>query len=387
MYSILTKISSFLVCAMVGSLVFGCKSAKVEVVEAGWTIQQEMTVNAKLKTMTLEEKVCQMFILEPEVINGDCYNCSEDFLQKYVKDPVGGFIFFNRNLQNYSQVKKFISDLQKVSISISGVPLFMCVDEEGGRVCRIARNEEFFQSNSNIKNVGPMSEIKTRKDSYNAGLTVGCYLAEMGFNWDFAPVVDVVENESGPIGNRSFGNNPAKVSELAAGFAKGLTENKVMSCYKHFPGHGAVTGDTHNELNATEKTLEDLLNWDMIPYTNAKSNGIGAIMVSHISIPKISGDNTPASLCYQDLGAILLEKMEFEGLVITDALNMKAVSSYYTSGEAAVLAIQAGNDLLLMPQNYREARESVLTAVKSGQITEERINFSVRKILLWKINL
>ena len=330
----------------------------------------------------------------------------EDFLQKYVKDPVGGFIFFNRNLQNYSQVKKFISDLQKVSISISGVPLFMCVDEEGGRVCRIARKEEFIQSNSNIKNVGPMSEIKTRKDSYNAGLTVGCYLAEMGFNWDFAPVVDVVENESGPIGNRSFGNNPAKVSELAAGFAKGLTENKAMSCYKHFPGHGAGKPDenknkgkkvkvavidsgidTHNELNATEKTLEDLLNWDMIPYTNAKSNGIGAIMVSHISIPKISGDNTPASLCYQDLGAILLEKMEFEGLVITDALNMKAVSSYYTSGEAAVLAIQAGNDLLLMPQNYREARESVLTAVKSGLITEERINSSVRKILLWKINL
>lgn len=234
-----------------------------------------------------------------------------------------------------------------------------------------------------------MQEVKDEKEAYEAGETIGTYLSRLGFNFDFAPDADVLTNKSNKaIGDRSFGSDSDRVVKMAAAFSDGLHSQNVLSSFKHFPGHGAVQGDTHDGFAYTDKTYEELLKSELKPFMAAGSLGVDAVMAAHISVPEITGEDTPCTLSEKMITDVLRRDLGFEGLIITDALDMGAITQNYTSRQAAVLAFRAGVDMLLMPRDFKQASEGILEAVEKGEISEERIDESLRRIikakLLWK---
>lgn len=342
-------------------------------------------VERLLSGMTLEEKIYQLFIVTPEQLTGvstvtAAGNTTKTKLQEY---PVGGLIYFSRNLISPAQTKNMLSGVQAFAKEIEGVPLLLCVDEEGGRVARIANNPAF-----GVNNVGAMGKVSSAKEAYECGYTIGNYLSGLGFNVDFAPDADVITNSSNTvIGDRSFGTNPDVVTEYSVAYSNGLHENNVLSTFKHFPGHGATQADTHYGYAYTNKSYEELYEADLKPFAAAQKNNVDLVMVAHISVPNVIGDDTPCSLSYKMITEILRGELKYDGLVITDALNMGAVSKNYSASSAAVKAVQAGVDILLLPADLQEAFSGIYEAVRSGEITENRINDSVRRILKAKLNL
>lgn len=339
-----------------------------------------------LAGLTLEEKVYQMFILAPEHLTGvnsvtQAGNITKNAIQQY---PVGGLIYFSNNILNENQLTTMLANTQKYSMERCGLKMFLCIDEEGGRVARIGNNSSF-----NVEKFPDMASIDSEAKAYHVGETIGTYLSKYGFNVDFAPDADVITEPSNTvIGKRSFGTDPSVVSKMALAVAKGLNSKGVMSTYKHFPGHGATVGDTHEGFAYTEKTEAQLMQSELIPFLDAAKSGyVDMVMIAHISVPNIVGDNTPSSLSYKIVTGILKEKLGYKGLIVTDALNMGAIANNYTSANAAILAVKAGNDLLLMPKDFKEASQAIIQAVRNGEISEERINESVRKIIKAKLNL
>ena len=264
--------------------------------------------------------------------------------------------------------------------------MFLCVDEEGGTVARIAGSGRF-----DVDRVGNMSDVGATGDEENArkaGETIGTYLSDLGFNVDFAPVADVLTNPDNSIVKyRSFGSDSDTVSDMSVAMAKGLESKGLEAVYKHFPGHGATAGDTHLGAAFTNKSVDELSESELVPFQKAIDDGASFIMVSHISAPGITGHDTPASLSDIIITDILRDKMGYKGIVITDAMEMGAISQKYSSSEAAILALEAGADIILTPENFRDAYEGVLGAVDSGKISEERIDESVRRILEVKMNM
>lgn len=346
----------------------------------------EQKVERILSGLTLEEKVYQMFIITPEYLTGvnnvtQAGTSTKNAIWQY---PVGGLIYFKNNIVSENQITSMLSNTQNYSQERLGLKMFLCVDEEGGRVARIGNNSSF-----NVERFPDMAYIPDEAGAYHVGQTIGAYLSKYGFNVDFAPDADVItEPRNTVIGTRSFGTNPSVVSRMAMSVARGLNSRGIMSAYKHFPGHGATIGDTHDGFAYTEKTEDELMQSELIPFRDAAQNGSAdMIMIAHISVPNITGDNTPSSLSYRIVTGILKEKLGYKGLIVTDAMNMGAISSNYSSGDSAILAVKAGNDLLLMPKNFREASQAVIQAVRNGDISEERINESVRKIIRAKLEL
>ena len=233
-----------------------------------------------------------------------------------------------------------------------------------------------------------MGQLTTEEEAYRAGTVIGAYLRELGFNTDFAPDADVLTNEKNTvIGDRSFGSDPDKAARMAAAVSKGLHTEGILSTFKHFPGHGATEGDTHDGYAYTEKTYEELKAAELVPFAAAGECGADMVMAAHISLPKIVGDSTPASLSYKMITEILREDLGFQGLVVTDAMNMGAIGEHYSTKEAAVKAVEAGVDLLLMPKDFQEAFQGIKEAVSSGRIGEERIEESLQRILRVKLQM
>ena len=339
-----------------------------------------------LAGMTLEEKVYQLFIITPEALTGsNTVTAAGETTRKSLENyPVGGLVYFSKNLKDPAQTKKMLQNVMEFSYEVEGLPLFTCIDDEGGRVARIGSNPAF-----GVEKIGSMQEIKDEKEAYEAGETIGTYLSRLGFNFDFAPDADVLTNKSNKaIGDRSFGSDSDRVVKMAAAFSDGLHSQNVLSSFKHFPGHGAVQGDTHDGFAYTDKTYEELLKSELKPFMAAGSLGVDAVMAAHISVPEITGEDTPCTLSEKMITDVLRRDLGFEGLIITDALDMGAITQNYTSRQAAVLAFQAGVDMLLMPRDFKQASEGILEAVEKGEISEERIDESLRRIikvkLLWK---
>ena len=222
--------------------------------------------------------------------------------------------------------------------------------------------------------------------AYDVGKNLASYLKEIGFNIDFAPDADVITNSGNTvIGDRSFGEDPQLTADMAAQVVRGLQDNGVSACLKHFPGLGGTVEDSHEERAYTDKTLEEMEQKEMIPFIEGIKAESDLIMAGHISIPKSLGDDTPASLSEKVLTGLLRDKYGYDGLIITDALDMKAVSGVYSPAEASVKALQAGADMLLMPEDFKAAYRGVLDAVRSGDLSQERIDASVERILRLKM--
>lgn len=348
----------------------------------------EVKAGEILESMTLEEKVCQLFMITPEALTGvgtvvQAGTSTKNAIDQY---PVGGLIYFSQNLQDPDQTRTMLANTQQYAKERTGFPIFLSVDEEGGQVARVGSNPAF-----GVEKIGNMSDVGSRGDTqeaYEVGSTIGAYLSDLGFNMDAAPDTDVLTNPDNQVVKyRSFSSDPQLVTEMAASELKGLNEQGIIGMYKHFPGHGGTTDDSHEGYAYVDDTLEELKSGAFVPFQDGIDNGIQVIMVSHISCPNVTGDNTPATLSKMMITDILRNNMGFDGMVITDAMNMGAITARYSSSEAAVAALNAGVDMLLMPEDFQSAYQGVLDAVKDGTVSEERIDESVQRILEVKLEM
>ena len=344
---------------------------------------KQSSIEAQLNNMTIEEKVGQMFFIRLEALDPDYISdevsgkyitrdvLTDEMLEIYEKYPCGGIVLFNRNLNDDRQLIKLTNSIHKLKNS----PL-VCIDEEGGTVSRIA-NSNKFRVNKTLDN----DQIDTNEDAFNKGNYIGSYLNKYHIDVDFAPVADLNINSKNPIiGSRSFGSNPTTTSDLVNSFIDGLHENNIYTCTKHFPGHGNTKGDSHSDSVYIDATKQDWLNLEALPFIQTLDN-TDMIMIGHIKTPNITSDDLPASLSKEMLTDILRNEFNYDGIIITDSLEMGAISKHYSSKEAAIMAINAGADILLMPENYKEAFDGVIEAINNNEISEERINESVKRIL------
>ena len=324
--------------------------------------------------MPIETKVAGLFMVTPESITGvktatKAGDGTQEALNQYA---VGGLIYFGQNILDKEQITTMLSS----TASKSSYPIFLAVDEEGGDVSRVAN------SKVEVTKVDDMAAIGAGGDASKAaeaGATIGSYLKEIGFNVDFAPVADVAV-EGSALGNRSFGSDPQMVGEMVAGAVGGIEGAGVSACLKHFPGLGSTTEDTHDGRVEITKSLEEMRASDFVPFRAGIEAGADFVMVSHVAAPALDEDNVPSSLSKKVITDVLRGELGFEGVVITDALDMTAITEYYPPEEAAVMALEAGADMLLMPEDFEKAYNAVLAAVQDGTISEERIDESLDRI-------
>ncbi|MCI9125506.1 MAG: hypothetical protein HFH35_15880 [Eubacterium sp.] len=338
-----------------------------------------------IQEMTLEEKIAQLFILTPEALTGvqRAVKAGETTQKAVDAYPVGGLVYFQKNIESEKQFVKMVKNTQKYGKKRSGLPFFICVDEEGGSVARIS-GRGFLD----VPEMGDMCEIGQQGDgaaAYEAGKQIGEYLSRFQVNVDFAPVADVFSNAKNTvIGKRSFGSNPDLVAKMAANEVYGLKSQNVAAVLKHFPGHGDTREDSHLGRVSVNKTLDELRGCELVPFRAGIDAGADFVMVGHISLPNILNDQTPASLSYTIVTELLREEMGFDGIVVTDALDMGAVTEHYDAAQAATQAVLAGVDMLLMPQDFKAAYQGLVEAVREGTIKETRIDESLERIFKLK---
>lgn len=344
------------------------------------------TTKDVLGKMSLREKVGQLFIVRPEALaeNSNAETApatdrvDDAVISRIEEYPVGGIALFSRNITSAEQLPMFISDLQ----SSSKYPLFIAVDEEGGRVARIA-NSDFF----NVASYKSMEDIGKSGDASKAeevGRQIGLYLKELGFNLDFAPVADTNTNPQNiVIGDRSYGSDPALVARMVSAQLDGMHDSGIMGTLKHFPGHGDTKDDTHSGYVSIEKTWDELKECELVPFITALPKA-DMVMVSHITAVNVTSDKLPTSMSETMITGKLRNELGYDGVIITDAMAMGAVADNYTSAEAAVTAVKAGVDIVLMPQNLDEAFNGVMNAVTDGEISMARLDESVMRILKLK---
>ena len=254
-------------------------------------------------------------------------------------------------------------------------PLFLAVDEEGGTVSRIGSS-----IGPKTDSAGAIGETGNPENAYQAGAAMGTALYGLGFNVDFAPVADLANVEGSIMEGRAYGSDVSVVSSFVNAMVRGLQEQKVSACLKHFPGMGSATEDTHDGKVSTDRTAEQFWAEELAVFQAGINEGADMVMVSHMAAPTLTGDNEPSIFSRTLVTGILREQMGFQGVIITDALDMGAISQYYAADEASIMAVLAGCDMLLMPEDYEKAYTGVLEAVRSGNIDEERINDSLRRI-------
>ena len=349
---------------------------------------EEALENAQkyLEEMTLEEKVGQLFIVNLEQLDhrkGNYYEFRKankkmkEALERY---HVGGVILFSRNINKPKQITKLTTDLQEAS----KIPLFITVDEEGGDVARIASNPKM--KTTVFPSAEEIGKTQNSEYVYDMGKTIGTEIGNYGFNVNFAPVADVRTSElNEEIGNRSFGDDPENVSEFVSAFVQGLGKVNICSTLKHFPGQGSSEGDTHEESVDIDSGIATLRKTDFLPFKTGISAGADFIMVSHISVSKVTESSIPASMSDLMMQTILREELGFEKIIITDAFDMASVTDYYSTGVAAFKAIKAGADVVLEPENLSEAYAEIMTKVEEGVITEQRLDESVSRIIAVKL--
>lgn len=331
----------------------------------------EFEKDFSLSDLSLEEKVGQMIFAG--IKGTDITNETKKIISTH---QVGGIILFKDNLKNANQSVSLLNAIKQENTN-NKVPLFLGVDEEGGRISRLPE----------LTKLPTNEELGKRNDislSYNIGKLLGKELSAFGFNLDFAPVLDINSNPHNPIiGDRSFGTDAELVSELGLQMMKGIQSEQVISVIKHFPGHGDTAVDSHKELPIIQKSLEELQALELIPFKHAIEQGAEVVMVGHILLPKI--DSTyPASISERIITDVLREQLGYEGIIITDDMTMKAILNNLEIGESAVSAVKAGNDIVLVAHNYanvKKAIDSIIKAIENGEITEQRIDESVKRIL------
>jgi beta-N-acetylhexosaminidase len=329
----------------------------------------------QLNTLSLTEKIGQLVLVGVDGTKKD------SFAQELVKSyAVGGFIFYKNNIVDPAQALSFFNDL-KTANKDNKVPLFMSVDEEGGRVSRVP--EPLDKVPAAIK-IGATGNATL---AHGIGEVLGSQLAGFGLNMDFAPVLDVNSNPNNPvIGDRAFGTTADVVSKLGIAVMKGIEDQRVIPVVKHFPGHGDTSVDSHIGLPVVQHDLERLRKLELLPFKEAIAQGADVVMIAHLLMPKLDPDY-PASFSSKIIHDLLREELGFQGVVISDDMTMGAIAQNYDLDQAAVKFIQAGGNILLVGHDYDKERaviEALTNAVKNGSITEDMLNERVYAILKLK---
>ena len=342
------------------------------------------TVQEIMDMMTLEEKIYQLFIVTPETLlnSGTVTIADEQTQNALISQPVGGLIYFADNLIDSNQTTMMLSNSQQYARQ-SGIGLFLAIDEEGGLVARCAKK----LGTTALSPMATYGEHNDFNEAVSVGQTLGRDISQFGFNLDFAPVADVNLNSGNELGNRIFSDNPEVTGNMVSGVVQGLQSTGVAATLKHFPGLGAENGNAHYD-NAVyiDRTLEQLRTEEFIPFQYGINAGADFVMVSHQIVTSI-GDNLPSCLSYTVCTDLLRNELNFDGIIITDSFAMNTISGRYSPADSAVLAIQAGVDIILIPTDLTASVQALENAVYSGQISESRINQSVEKILLEKQKL
>ncbi len=330
--------------------------------------------------MSLHEKICQMFIVTPESLTGyDVVTASGETTKNCLAEyPVGGLIYFTQNLEDTDQTRSMLSDANSISLDLGGLPLFLAIDEEGGDVARCA-------DALGTTSFDPMYTYKDEGEStaYSNAYTIAKDISALGFNLDFAPVADTWSNpDNTVIGQRAYSDDFAETAKLVASAVKGFSEGGVYTTLKHFPGHGDTAEDSHYGTATSDKTLDELAQNEYLAFKSGIDAGADMVMMGHITMTAV--DQLPASVSKVMITDELRGKLGYDGVVVTDSLAMGAVADMYEPSELSVKVVQAGADILLMPADLDQAVWGLENAVESGQLSEERINESLRRILILK---
>ena len=348
-------------------------------------------VAGRLAGMTLREKVGQLFFVRPDALDpaqeqeqiddadADGVTALTDAMSAVLADyPVGGVVLFGKNITGPQQ----LTDLAGQLHAAMDTPLLIAVDEEGGAVARLANHPAFdlprYESAAAVAAAGGAQAVQQMYAE------IGGYLDSYGIDLDFAPDADVNTNPDNPvIGTRAFSSDPQTAAGMVAAAVEGFADTGVLCCVKHYPGHGDTAEDSHKSLAATHKTWQELAACELLPFQAGVRAGADLVMAGHIAAPEVTGEDTPASLSPQLVGSIRTG-LGFSGAIVTDSLAMEGITGLYSAGEAAVLAVQAGADILLMPNGLAEAFDAVVAAVEEGTIPESRIDESAARVLALK---
>ncbi|MDU7067996.1 MAG: glycoside hydrolase family 3 N-terminal domain-containing protein [Clostridium perfringens] len=399
---LLKKLAAILTVASIGATIF--TSNKEVMATDSYSKAKEIVSN-----MTLEEKLGQMIMPDFRMWQeegakepSDLTEINSEVAEVIDKYDLGGVILFAENVKEISQTTTLIHDLQEVAINDEdgNLPLLITLDQEGGIVTRLGEG-------TNLPGNMALGATRSEKSSYDAGYVIGKELNALGVNVDFAPVLDTNNNPENPvIGVRSISSNPELVGKLGKNIAKGIQDQGVAATAKHFPGHGDTSTDSHYGLPMVDKSIEELRETELKPFKIAIENGIDMIMTAHIQFTQIEKDtfiskkdgsqiSIPATLSDDIIKGILREEMEYDGVVITDAMNMKAISDHFGELESTKMAINAGIDIILMPTILRNNEDvkkldyivnGILDSIKSGEIKEEEITDSAERIVKLKID-
>lgn len=354
-------------------------------------IYEGESVEEIIKNLTLEEKIWQMMFVTPENICGigKVVQAGEATKNALQECPVGGLIYFGQNIESKEQLSQMLENTKNFSV----IPPFLSIDEEGGRVARLG------DADIGTTKHPAMAEIGKTGDPENArevGITLGKELTELGFNTDFAPVADILAVKTNQdIGDRSFGTDPDVVASMVTAQVEGMQSQNLSATLKHFPGCASTDANTHVEAGASVHTLDQMRKAEFVPFKAGIEAGADFVMVAHVSAPAITGDNTPATLSSQIVTDLLRKELNFQKVIITDAMNMGAISSLYEAEkdeaqkeaimeDIAVRTVEAGIDMLLMFPDVHKAVAAIKNAVESGRISESRIDESVHRILTLK---
>ncbi len=342
------------------------------------TQDTQKQIEELLATMTLREKICQMLFVTPERIAGgtSITKVDETVAESMRIYPVGGILYSVQNLVSQEQTAQMIADTQ----ALSTIPLFIAADEEGGTVNRLMKK-------LGTTYIGSMYDYKDQgvEIAYQNAYTIASDMASIGFTLDFAPVADVWSNPKNKvIGKRAYSDDYEEAARLVSTAVSGFQDGGVMCTLKHFPGHGDTVEDSHKVSAYVNKTKEELYAQELQPFVSGIAANAEFVMMGHVIVDSLDPEN-PASLSPVLIQDVLRKDLGFEGVVITDALQMKAISDQYTVEETAIKAVLAGNDMLLEPVNVERTIDALMDAVAQGIISEERIDESVRRILKLKV--
>ncbi|WP_232516281.1 glycoside hydrolase family 3 N-terminal domain-containing protein [Chitinophaga caeni] len=330
----------------------------------------KLWVDSVFNSLTPEERIAQLIMIRVHSNLGQSHINS--VVDDIVNNKIGGIVTFQggpgrqANLVNYYQ-------------SISKVPLLVAVDGEWGLGMRLDSVMSFPRNMM-------LGAIQDSALVYEIGKAIGQQCVRMGIQYNFAPVLDVNNNRNNPVINdRSFGEDKYQVARLGIALIKGMQDQGIMACAKHFPGHGDTETDSHADLPVIRKSMKSLQNLELYPFQRAIDAGVASIMIAHLNVPAIDPTpNRPTSISYKTVTNLLQKKMGFDGLIVTDALEMKGISKYYKNGQESAQSLLAGNDLMELPSTAKGSISAIQAAIKSGKISQKEVDGRVKKVLYAK---
>lgn len=338
----------------------------------GCSIEKETLVKEEktIENMTLREKIGQMLV-------GYYYSdfVDEVLIKSLKENQPGGFIIVKNNITTYDASKKFVDDMN----SLVDITMFITIDHEGGIVQRL--NSLVDCKSTNIPSMNKIGDINNEELAYGVGKIIGEETRVLGINAVLAPVLDIGSSETSNLMSRIISDSPLVVTNLGYEIGKGIEDSGVIPVYKHFPGVGDTGIDTHDDMPVINKTKEELYENELIPYIKVIEEGASMIMVGHVNYPLVTNDNLPASLSKIMITDILRGELNYQGLVLIDGVNMKALRNYFTEREIYKLGINAGVDMFIMPRSLKSAIDIIEELVSDGEVLEETINKSVERIL------